>query len=350
MHSAYYSDRVVSGCNERWCSTPLANVDSPPSRRVFSGIDLRSECHLNKWAHRTYGKTLRACRTNEGKLRCAAKALDLPTIRRLLSAGADANGRVGRSRSALQAVLESLCDAVGRVSPDHCWVGYQFERITDDDELRALRDEGAAYEEIGLKCVRTLLAAGADTEFNYLSSDAGMLQILMASDLTFRTAATCVTLIVDAGVDPHQFIYHGQSTDLTPFEYAMVRRPAFLPTFLSAGVAVPDDVQDTIDNFMTGFEESRMQYTLTEIGRERIRASTEYLESVSAAGGYRLYAAHRRKELIDLLAIILNKRVPQRPLAGIIDYSRVPGARGLELRADRRKEVSFLCIREHYSV
>ena len=89
---------------------------------------------------------------------------------------------------------------------------------------------------------------------------------------------------------------------------------------------------------------------VTEIGRERIRASTEYLESVSAAGGYRLYAAHRRKELIELLAIILNKRVPQRPLAAIVDYSRVPGARGLELQADRRKEVSFLCIREHYSV
>ena len=82
---------------------------------------------------------------------------------------------------------------------------------------------------------------------------------------------------------------------------------------------------------------------LTEVGRERIRASTEYLESVSAAEGYRLYAAHRRKELIDLLAIILNKRVPQRPLAGIVDYSRVPGARGLDLRGDRRKEISFLC-------
>ena len=63
-----------------------------------------------------------------------------------------------------------------------------------------------------------------------------------------------------------------------------------------------------------------------------------------------MYAAHRRKELIELLAIILNKRVPQRPLAAIVDYSRVPGARGLELQADRRKEVSFLCIREHYSV
>ena len=167
-------------------------------------------------------------------------------------------------------------------------------------------------------------------------------------DLTFRTAATCVTLIVDAGVDPHQFVYHGQSTDLTPFEYAMVRRPAFLPTFLSAGVAVPDDVQRTIDDVNTAFEESRHQFTMTEVGRERIRASTKYLESVSAAGGYRLYAAHRRKELIDLLAIILNKRVPQRPLAGIVDYSRVPGARGLELRADRPKEISFLCSTESY--
>ena len=184
-----------------------------------------------------------------------------------------------------------------------------------------------------------------------MSSDAGMLQILMASDLTFRTAATCVTLIVDAGVDPHQFVYHGQSTDLTPFEYAMVRRPAFLPTFLSAGVAVPYDVQDTIDGLMTAFEESRHHFTLTEVGRERIRASTEYLESVSAAGGYRLYAAHRRKELIDILAIILKKRVPQRPLAGIVDYSRVPGARGLDLRTDRPKEISFLCNRsEYYSV
>ena len=77
-----------------------------------------------------------------------------------MSAGADANGRVGRSRSALQAVLESLCDAAGRVNPDHCYVGYQFERITDEDELRALCDERAAYEEIGLKCVRTLLASG----------------------------------------------------------------------------------------------------------------------------------------------------------------------------------------------
>ena len=90
---------------------------------------------------------------------------------------------------------------------------------------------------------------------------------------------------------------------------------------------------------------------VTEIGRERIRASTEYLESVSAAGGYRLYAAHRRKELIDILAIILKKRVPQRPLAGIVDYSRVPGARGLDLRTDRPKEISFLCNRsEYYSV
>ena len=35
--------------------------------------------------------------------------------------------------------------------------------------------------------------------------------------------------------------------------------------------------------------------------------------------------------------------LPQRPLAGIVDYSRVPGARGLELRGDRRKEISFLC-------
>ena len=130
---------------------------------------------------------------------------------------------------------------------------------------------------------------------------------------------------------------------MTPFEYAVVRRPAFLPTFLSAGVAVPDDVQGTIDDLWTGFEESRLQFTLTEVGRERIRASTEYLESVSAAGGYRLYAAHRRKELIDILAIILKKRVPQRPLAGIVDYSRVPGARGLDLRGDRRKEISFLC-------
>ena len=64
---------------------------------------------------------------------------------------------------------------------------------------------------------------------------------------------------------------------------------------------------------------------------------------MSAAGGYQSYAAHRRKELIDILAITLNKRVPQRPLAGIVDYSRVPGARGLELRGDRRKEISFLC-------
>ena len=137
---------------------------------------------------------------------------------------------------------------------------------------------------------------------------------------------------------------------MTPFEYAVVRRPAFLPTFLSAGVAIPEDVQETVDDLIAGLEESSYQFTLTEVGRERIRASTEYLESVSAAEGYRLYAAHRRKELIDLLAIILNKRVPQRPLAAIVDYSRVPGARGLELRADRRKEVSFLCIREHYSV
>ena len=37
------------------------------------------------------------------------------------------------------------------------------------------------------------------------------------------------------------------------------------------------------------------------------------------------------------------KRVPQRPLAGIVDYSRVPGARGLELRGDHRKEISLLC-------
>jgi hypothetical protein len=258
----------------------------------------------------------------------------------LLSAGADANGRVGRSRSALQAVLESLCDAVGRVSPDHCYVGYQFERITDEDELRALCDERAAYEEIGLKCVRTLLAAGADTVFNYMPC--GMLQLLMASALTFRTATTCITLLVDAGVDPHQFEPDGPNS-MTPFEYAVVRRPAFLPTFLSAGVAIPEDVQETVDDLIAGLEESSYQFTLTEVGRERIRASTEYLESVSAAEGYRLYAAHRRKELIDLLAIILNKRVPQRPLAGIVDYSRVPGARGLDLRGDRRKEISFLC-------
>ena len=87
-----------------------------------------------------------------------------------------------------------------------------------------------------------------------------------------------------------------------------------------------------------------------EVGRERIRASTEYLESVSAAEGYRLYAAHRRKELIELLAIILNKRVPQRPLAAIVDYSRVPGARGLDLRADRPKDASCLCSTGYYSV
>jgi hypothetical protein len=74
------------------------------------------------------------------------------------------------------------------------------------------------------------------------------------------------------------------------------------------------------------------------------------MESVSAAGGYRLYAAHRRKELIELLAIILNKRVPQRPLAAIVDYSRVPGARGLDLRADRPKDASCLCSTGYYSV
>ena len=49
--------------------------------------------------------------------------------------------------------------------------------------------------------------------------------------------------------------------------------------------------------------------------------------------------------------VIGCKRVPQRPLAGIVDYSRVPGARGLELRGDHRKEISLLCKGcDYYSV
>ena len=67
------------------------------------------------WKWGTYEKTLARVSSPGAKFRCAAKALDLETVRAYIRDGVDVNERSSKGASALKAVLESMIFATRRI-------------------------------------------------------------------------------------------------------------------------------------------------------------------------------------------------------------------------------------------
>jgi len=268
------------------------------------------------WKWGTYEKTLARVSSPGAKFRCAAKALDLETVRAYIRDGVDVNERSSKGASALKAVLESMIFATRRIDEviskrlDGEW--FRFGAGGPRRRTTLLADF-VATEEAGLMCVRELLAAGADLDF-YLfergpkTGDA--LLTIMASKLSFRTASACVTLLFRAGVDKN-----------TALAYACDHHLRFVPVLLRAGALIPPSI------YVRRF------------------CAKDYMNRVRANGGYGPYEKMQRDRLMNVLKIIL-KRLPQRALAAIVYFSTIPGARGLELDAsDRPEDIVSICRR-----
>ena len=272
------------------------------------------------WKWGTYEKTLARVSSPGAKFRCAAKALDLETMRAYIRDGVDVNERSSKGVSALKAVLESMIFATRRIEEvvrkrlDGEWFRFgvgQWRRST-------LLADFVATEEAGLMCARELLAAGADLDF-YLSNmdhnnirQGGVLQTIMASKLSFRTASACITLLIRAGAGVDQS---------TALKYAGNSHVRFVPVLLRAGVSIPPCIYGWLF------------------------CAEDYLTQVRANGGYGPYEKMQRDRLMNVLKIIL-KRLPQRALAAIVYFSTIPGARGLELDAsDRPEDIVSICRR-----
>ena len=272
------------------------------------------------WKWGTYEKTLARVSLPSAKFRCAAKGLDLGTMRAYIRDGVDVNERSSKGVSALKAVLESMIFATRRIEEvvrkrlDGEW----FRFGAGPERRTTLLADFLATEEAGLMCARELLAAGADLDF-YLSNmnhndirQGGVLQTIMASKLSFRTASACITLLIRAGAGVDQS---------TALKYAGNNHLRFVPVLLSAGVSIPPCIY--VRRFW----------------------AEEYLNRVRANGGYGPYEKMQRDRLMNVLKIIL-KRLPQRALATIVYFSTIPGARGLELDAsDRPEDIVFICRR-----
>ena len=270
------------------------------------------------WKWGTYEKTLARVSLPSAKFRCAAKGLDLETMRAYIRDGVDVNERSSKGVSALKAVLESMIFATRRIEEvvrkrlDGEWFRFgvgQWRRST-------LLADFVATEEAGLMCARELLAAGADLDF-YLSNGeyiktGGGLQTIMASKLSFRTASACITLLIRAGAGVDQS---------TALKYAGNSHVRFVPVLLRAGVSIPPCIYGWLF------------------------CAEDYLTQVRANGGYGPYEKMQRDRLMNVLKIIL-KRLPQRALAAIVYFSTIPGARGLELDAsDRPEDIASICRR-----
>ena len=272
------------------------------------------------WKWGTYEKTLARVSLPSAKFRCAAKGLDLETMRAYIRDGVDVNERSSKGASALKAVLESMIFATRRIEEvvrkrlDGEWFRFgvgQWRRST-------LLADFVATEEAGLMCARELLAAGADLDF-YLSNmdhnnirQGGVLQTIMASKLSFRTASACITLLIRAGAGVDQS---------TALKYAGNSHVRFVPVLLRAGVSIPPCIYGWLF------------------------CAEDYLTQVRANGGYGPYEKMQRDRLMNVLKIIL-KRLPQRALAAIVYFSTIPGARGLELDAsDRPEDILSICRR-----
>ena len=268
------------------------------------------------WKWGTYEKTLARVSSPGAKFRCAAKALDLETVRAYIRDGVDVNERSSKGASALKAVLESMIFATRRIDEviskrlDGEW--FRFGAGGPRRRTTLLADF-VATEEAGLMCVRELLAAGADLDF-YLfergpkTGDA--LLTIMASKLSFRTASACVTLLFRAGVDKNTALAHACDHHLR-----------FVPVLVRAGALLPPSIY------------------------VRRLGAKDYLNRVRANGGYGPYEKMQRDRLMNVLKIIL-KRLPQRALAAIVYFSTIPGARGLELDAsDRPEDIVSICRR-----
>ena len=272
------------------------------------------------WKWGTYEKTLARVSLPSAKFRCAAKGLDLETMRAYIRDGVDVNERSSKGVSALKAVLESMIFATRRIEevviqrPDGEWFRVGAEKCAEPRRRTTLLADFVATEEAGLMCARELLAAGADLDF-YLSNGeyiktGGGLQTIMASKLSFRTASACVTLLFRAGVDKN-----------TALAYACDHHLRFVPVLLRAGVSIPPCIYGWLF------------------------CAEDYLTQVRANGGYGPYEKMQRDRLMNVLKIIL-KRLPQRALAAIVYFSTIPGARGLELDAsDRPEDIVSICRR-----
>ena len=268
------------------------------------------------WKWGTYEKTLARVSSPGAKFRCAAKGLDLETMRAYIRDGVDVNERSSKGASALKAVLESMIFATRRIDEviskrlDGEW--FRFGAGGPRRRTTLLADF-VATEEAGLMCVRELLAAGAALDF-YLfergpkTGDA--LLTIMASKLSFRTASACVTLLFRAGVDKN-----------TALALACDHHLRFVPVLVRAGALLPPSIY------------------------VRRLGAKDYLNRVRANGGYGPYEKMQRDRLMNVLKIIL-KRLPQRALAAIVYFSTIPGARGLELDAsDRPEDILSICRR-----
>ena len=282
------------------------------------------------WKWGTYEKTLARVSSPGAKFRCAAKGLDLETMRAYIRDGVDVNERSSKGVSALKAVLESMIFVTRRIEevviqrPDGEWFRVSAEKCAEPRRRTTLLADFVATEEAGLMCARELLAAGADLDFYLSNGDhnniktGGALKTIMASKLSFRTASACITLLIRAGADPN-----------TALESASKSHVRFVPVLLRAGASIPQNVR---------------RHVLDARGIAPAR-SADYLERVRATGGYGPYETMQRDRLMNVLKIIL-KRLPQRALAAIVYFSTIPGARGLELDAsDRPEDIVSICRR-----
>ena len=284
----------------------------------MSLITINQQCG---WKWGTYEKTLARVSSPGAKFRCAAKGLDLETMRAYIRDGVDVNERSSKGVSALKAVLESMIFATRRIEEivsqrlDGEW--FRFYGAGPWRRTTLLADF-VATEEAGLMCARELLAAGADLDFYLSNGDhnkiktGGALQTIMASKLSFRTASACITLLIRAGAGVNQG---------TALEYAGNNHLRFVPVILRAGASIPPSIY--VRRFW----------------------AEDYLNRVRANGGYAPYETMQRDRLMNVLKIIL-KRLPQRALAAIVYFSTIPGARGLELDAsDRPEDIVSICRR-----
>jgi len=266
---------------------------------------------------------MRMMTTPEQKLRCAAKALDFGTLRALLARDVDVNAPSKGSTkiTAIESALVSMTVLAKNATRDET-VSYDNDEGRKDVQDRSQNLEHRALGEAeGLKCIRALLAAGAVVSTRFLQ------KIVVDSHLSFRTAATCMMLFVNAGTDAHATQSFEKHSTLDLVVYKEIR---YVPVLLAAGVNFSRGIKDLPLAFPY---EMRNRKEHPEELLDRLQRSRDYVDEVNKAGGYQVYERRCRAQMAGTLAVILKQRLPAGPLADVVGFCLMfPGAQGLRLR------------------